>query len=591
MDVLDEIKRKINIIDLLKEYIELKKAGANWKALCPFHSEKSPSFMASEDKQIWHCFGCNEGGDIFGFVMRMEGLDFPEALRLLAKRAGVVLRREDPAITSQRSKVLDILDAAASFYSGELLKSPVAASYIKERGLHPETVSAFRLGFSPPGWDNLLRHLSAKGYKPEDIVLAGMILKKEDSTGFYDRFRGRIMFPIANHNGEIVGFTARVLPQYDDGKLGKYINTPETIVYKKSEILYGLNFAKQEIKRSDLAVLVEGNMDVISLHQAGFKNVIATSGTALTDYQVELLRRYTPNVVMSFDADSAGIAAALRGIDIGLSHGLNIRIFEMPKNPDGSPIAKDPDELVKKSPGLWLEAIKATRHIIDFYIDSNIGKYNLSEPYEAAKFCGMIVSEINKLKNGAERSLWIQKLSNITRVPEEDLKEITVSVKSWEKRGGQPAKPAEAQKTILAPSAETKFLSLLVSDVPKFAPYLAEIRPEAITDARLSEFYRHFVIYYNEKGGFNAEEFKDRLAALGGEPLFFDKLQLLKDRDFGEIGDAEIEKEMKILAGLLRLNYLKGRRKALEQEMALAERAGDKTKILELLQKFRELNL
>jgi DNA primase len=588
MDVLEEIKRKINIVDLLKEYIELKKAGANWKAVCPFHSEKSPSFMVSEDKQIWHCFGCNQGGDIFGFVMRMEGLEFPEAKRLLAKRAGVVLHYENPAINSQRTKLLDILDATATFYATELAQSSEASAYIKERGLAPETVARFRLGFSPAGWDNLLRHLLSKGFKPDDMASAGVMMKKDDGSGYYDRFRGRIMFPIFNHNNEIVGFTARVLPQYDDGKMGKYINTPETAVYKKSEILYGLNFAKNKIKKEDVAVLVEGNMDVIALHQAGFANVVATSGTALTGQQTELLKRYAQNVIMSFDADSAGIAAALRGIDIAIGHGLNIRVFQMPKNPDGTPIAKDPDELVRQSSELWVKSLQNTRHIIDFYIDANLAKFNLSDPHETAQFCALIVSEINKLPIGAERALWRQKLSDLTRVPEANLKEMTSSAKPAGKTASAPAETGKKPVNLVSP--EIRYLSLLLANPSVLAAQIQVILPEMLSDEAAREFYSLLRMYYNDMGVYLHDVFRVKLRDMGGDEAFLDRLLLLYDLHFDETQDSQAASELGLLSAAIKDGYLKEQRKLLEREMAVAERMGDNVKIAELLKKFQELN-
>lgn len=595
MDVTEQIKSRINIVDLIREYIEVKKAGANWKALCPFHSEKSPSFMVSEDKQIWHCFGCNEGGDIFGFVMRMEGIDFPEALRLLAKRAGVALVRRDPAANSQKTKLMDILESAAAFYSAELQKSGTVLAYLKKRGLADETVGQFRLGFAPQSWDSLFKFLQEKNFSPRDIALAGLAiekspsnppLKKGEAGGFYDRFRGRVMFPIFNHYGNIVGFTARVLPELDDGKSGKYINTPETPVYKKSEILYGLNFAKQDIKKIGCVVAVEGNMDVIALHQAGFKNVVATSGTAMTHEQFVLLKRFTENIIVCFDADSAGVQAALRGIDLALAQGFNVKVFGMPKNEAGKPLAKDPDELVKKNPELWREALSAPMHIIDFYIAVSRAKYNLGDPYENARFCQAVLHEIRKIKNSVERALWIKKLADVSGASERDLRDMA-AIRPAE-RNYKATMPPTA---VAAPAAEMKYLSLIISDAKKFLPIHQDIFPEMLSAPEAEEFYRDLLFYYNEYKDFSLQGFGDFLSNSKKKFIFLDKLALLKDKDYASAEDEDIEREIKNLALHLKNNYYKERRNALEQEMILAERDGDKEKINNLMEKFKMLNL
>lgn len=590
MDNLEQIKSRINIVDLLREYIELKKAGANWKALCPFHSEKSPSFMVSEDKQIWHCFGCNEGGDIFGFIMRMEGVDFSEALRILAKKAGIVLQRQNPAINSQKTKFIDILEAAANFFFEELKKSSIAKEYIDKRGLSAETVVQFRLGFSPQSWDALLNYLEGRGFRAEDIVSAGLVIEKDGK--FFDRFRGRIMFPIMNHYGNVVGFTARVLPQFDDGKMGKYINTPETLLYKKSEILYGLNFAKQDIKKERCVVVVEGNMDVIALHQAGFKNATATSGTAMTHEQLMLLKRFTENIIVCFDADSAGIQAALRGIDLALSHGFNVKVFGMPKNEAGEPIAKDPDELIKCYPELWRQALGAPKHIIEFYIAANKTKYNLGDPHENAVFCQTILGEIKKIKNSVERALWIKKLSDISGASERDLREMSfgpvLRQYDWmisERGAAAPVKDAPTS------SPGQKFLALALFG--KFPPLaaLSAILPEMFEPDEAREFYRDLLFYYNENSGFSLQGFRDFLDSAGKNQIFLDKLALLRDKDYADAEDEDIKREIKNLSLHLRGNYFKERRKILEQEMILAERDGNKEKINDLMKKFKLLNI
>ena len=585
-DAVEQVKSRINIADLLREYIELKKAGANWKALCPFHSEKTPSMMVSEDKQIWHCFGCGEGGDIFGFVMRIEGLEFPEALRLLAKKAGVELPKYDPAATSQKTKLGDILDAAADFYSQEFYKSETASGYIKKRGLKDETVKNFRIGFSPQKWDGLLKFLQTK-FKPQDIALAGLLIQKEDN-GFYDRFRGRIMFPIFNHLGGIVGFTARVLPEFDDGKSGKYVNTPETTVYKKSQILYGLNFAKQEIKKEDAVVVVEGNMDVIALHQAGFKNVVATSGTALTKEQLELIRRFTQNVIMSFDADSAGIEAAFRGIDAALSYGLNVKILEMPKNEFGEPLAKDPDELIKINPELWKKAVGSPKSIIDFYIDTNLLKFNLSDPRENSDFCKSILKQIQKLKSPVERALWIKKLSRVSGVDERDLRLLPQEPRAKQLRADE--EDGKTQKNAIISGIEAQYLALLFSDMNKNADFLKNIPAELFKNEIAEELYRSLIVYYNDnENNFDINKFSGWLASLGKDRTALDKLLLLKDKDYAGKNENECAKALKECAFRLLERHVKEKEPGILRALQEADNAGDKKKRDQILLEHQNL--
>ena len=541
--------------------------------------------MVSPDKQIWHCFGCAEGGDIFGFIMRIEGVDFPEAIKLLAKKAGVTLTQQDPKIASLKTKLMDILEESAKYFALELKKNKIATEYIKSRAISEETASKFQLGFSPNDWSGLINYLSAIGFRGEDIVLAGLALKRDGDNTFYNRFRGRIMFPITNHYGNIVGFTARVLPQFDDGKIGKYVNTPETITYKKSQILYGLNFAKQDIRKEDCAIFVEGNMDVIALHQAGFNNIVATSGTALTIEQATLVSRYTNNVIMSFDADDAGIQAALRGIDVALSKGLNVKVIEMPKNDLGEPIAKDPDELIKKDPKLWGKAVKDSKHIIDFLISINLPKFKLSEPTENATFCKIIVNQINKIKNSLERSLWIKKLSQITGVPENIISENTV----FKNEKTAINKPELTVKNIEAEVVELRFLSLLINLPEKIKENINDIPAEALKIEQLREFYIHLILYYNNNESFIINKFKEWLDSLSYNTLNLDKILLYYDKEYSDKEPTLLSGELEKIAQNLKDKYLTKKKKLIMQQMKEAEKTGDREMINQILQKFNEL--
>jgi DNA primase len=317
----EDIKSRLDIVELIGSYLRLQKAGANFKANCPFHNEKTPSFVVSPSRQIWHCFGCSKGGDIFKFVMDIEGYDFPESLRYLADKAGVEVKREDPALKSERNRLLAVMEEATKFFEsnsaiGLLSKQNNPIVYLQGRGLTAETIKEFRLGYAPDEWRSLFNHLIAKSFTPADIVKAGLAIENKASSArnqsYYDRFRGRIIFPIFDYNGRVVAFGGRIYPEKKDA--AKYVNSPETLLYQKSKILYGLNKSKAEILREGSCVVVEGYTDMIMSWQAGVKNVVASSGTAFTVLQLNILHRLCDKLYAAFDMDLAGTEASRRGL-------------------------------------------------------------------------------------------------------------------------------------------------------------------------------------------------------------------------------------------------------------------------------------
>ncbi|MCD4762066.1 DNA primase, partial [bacterium] len=411
----EEIKAKLDIIDLIREYIPLKAAGVNFRAKCPFHREKTPSFTVSPEKQIYHCFGCGKGGDIFSFIQEIESVDFVGALKILAPKAGVALKRQDPKAASERNRVLDIIDIARRYYSKILIDSnqaKAARQYLKERGLKEEIIDEWQIGFSPDSWDSLSKILLGKGYAEHEIFKAGMNVKNSTSSRFYDRFRGRIMFPINDVNTTTVGFSARVSPEKEaEEKMGKYINSPQTVVYDKSKILFGLDKAKQEIRRSDYAIVVEGQMDVITAHQAGFKNVVASSGTALTAHQVILLKRFTKNIMLAFDMDEAGATASDRGIQEALKQEMNIKVVELK---DG----KDPDDCIREDKEAWAEAVKTAKPMMQYYFDRTFSGMDLSDIVNRREAASILLNIIVKVGNRIEQDHWLKKLSEKIDVSE-----------------------------------------------------------------------------------------------------------------------------------------------------------------------------
>ncbi|MDP3741344.1 MAG: DNA primase [bacterium] len=413
----EEIKEKINLADLVGEYVSLKKAGTNYRGLCPFHSEKTASFMVSPAKQIWHCFGCGLGGDVFEFIKQIEAVEFPEALRILAQRAGVVLRA--PTVTHQKEqdqkKVLyEINDLAARFYAQILARSSVAATareYLRQRGLKPETIAAWQLGYSPDDFHTFENFIIKKGFQKKEAHAAGLLVQKEDGN-FFDRFHGRVMFPLFDAHGRVVGFTGRLIVESQGA--GKYINSPETLIYNKSQLIYGLHLAKNEIRLKDQAVVVEGQVDVITPHQAGFKNVVASSGTALTTFQLETLKRFTKNIAFAFDVDEAGLQATRRGVELALHAGFNVKIIKISKT-----VAKDPDELVRKDPTLWTAAVVNAQNFLDFYFESIFAKMSEELTSQDKKQAvAEILPLLSLLPESIDRAHYVQKLANKIGVDE-----------------------------------------------------------------------------------------------------------------------------------------------------------------------------
>ncbi|MDP1833889.1 MAG: DNA primase [Candidatus Moranbacteria bacterium] len=406
---LEEIKAKLNIVDVLGEYIRLERAGANYRARCPFHNEKSPSFMVSEDKQIWHCFGCQKGGDIFGFVMEMEGLEFREALKLLAEKAGIELKKIDPRLTEQKNKTSDILEMATKFYQAHLLQTAGGRKildYLRERGISDQSIKDFRLGYAPDGWKNTLNFLVKNGFTQDEIAKTGLLVEsqKNQADKYYDRFRDRIMFPIMDTNGKVVGYSARVAPGGDESQ-AKYVNTPETEVYHKSRILYGINRAKGEIRQAGDVLLVEGNMDVIAAHQAGLKNTVAVSGTALTSEHLAIIKRYTDNIRMCFDMDNAGELATKKSIKLCFEKEANVRVVQLPGE-------KDAADLAKNSPEVLREAVEQAKPAMEYFFNNIFAKYDKEKVGDKKIITEELLDMIGCLANDIEKSHWLKKLAN-----------------------------------------------------------------------------------------------------------------------------------------------------------------------------------
>ena len=404
--LIEEIKNRLDIVEVIEGYIKLQKCGQSFRAPCPFHSEKKPSFFVSPSRQIWHCFGCGKGGNIFQFVMDIEGVEFGDALRILAQRAGVELKRQDPKLKTARQRLYEICELATQFFGTQLEKSKKGLEvkkYLLNRGINEVSIKKWRLGYSPDSWQSLSDFLISKGYKREEIIKAGLAIKKEEGRS-YDRFRGRIIFPIFELNSQVIGFGGRVFDKEEAETTAKYVNTSNTLLYDKSRVLYGLNAAKVKIREKKQCILVEGYTDVILAHQAGFDNTVATSGTALTPFQMKILKRYSQNLLAAFDMDIAGENATKRGIDLAQRYGFDIKVITFPKG-------SDPADIISKSPADFEKLISQSKSILDFYFETTFSKFDKETSEGKREISKILLPVIKRIPNEIEKAHWVQKLS------------------------------------------------------------------------------------------------------------------------------------------------------------------------------------
>ncbi len=407
-DQVEEIKRKTDIVAVVGAYVALKKIGRHHKGLCPFHSEKTPSFMVNEEMGLYKCFGCGAGGDVIKFLMEVEGIEFREALERLAEKVGVKLvsrRRDDD---DERSKMLEVMELAARYYHWLLTEGnagAVAREYLKGRNINDKLIETFNLGFSMPSWDSLVNYLiKKKGYKEDLLEKVGLVSRKQNGAGVYDKFRGRLMFPLQDAGGKVVGFTGRVLPALAKEDEPKYMNSPETALYHKSRMLYGFFQAKKAIREKKRVILVEGQMDCISSYAAGITETVAVGGTALTEDQIEILARLADKIYLSMDADEAGSAAIKRSVELAEKRGLSIKVVQIVGG-------KDPDEIARKSPEKWRELVENSVDVYEFVMNGAFKKYDVNKMDGVKKITEEVVPFLAKIENGIVREVWAKRLA------------------------------------------------------------------------------------------------------------------------------------------------------------------------------------
>lgn len=453
-DAKEEIRSKLNIEDVVGEYVQLKRAGRNFKGLSPFTAERTPSFVVSPEKNIWHDFSSNKGGDIFSFIMEVEGTDFRGALELLAQKAGVDLSKQDSKQAQENAqrkrRFLEAHSLAARYFQQSLLQNSSAVEYIfKKRGLSKEVVQDFQIGYAPDAGSALVSFLKRKGFSANELSDAGLVNRFGG-----DLFRGRMTVPLMDPAGSVIGFTGRVL--VDEPNSPKYLNTPQTLLYDKSRHVFGLSQAKEAIRKADYAVVVEGNLDVVSSHQAGVRAVVATAGTALTEQHMKALVRLTPNIKLAFDGDAAGLAATERAIPIAQSVGADLTIVNLPGD------AKDPDELIQQDVALWQEAISSSEAVVDWLLRQYTERENMTTPAGKRHFTTAALTVVRALTDPVEREFYLKKIAAYTDTSLEAVVEKLQTEKSPE---APPLKKVQAKKEAYTPQQSHQDTLLAITSI------------------------------------------------------------------------------------------------------------------------------
>jgi DNA primase len=567
MNHLEEIRAKLGIEDLVGSYIQLKKAGRNLKGLCPFHNDSHPSFMVSPEKGIAYCFVCNNGGDIFKFIQLIENVDFPEAVRILAQRTGVRLPEFRPQEHNQRERIVEMNRMATKFFAEKLEESPKLMEYFTGRGLTDETIKKFKLGYALDSYNALKDVLSKAGYSESEMVAGGLLSQRsiaDKST--YDRFRHRYIFPIYDHQDNPVGFGGRVI---GDGE-PKYLNSPETPVYNKSLVLYGLNWAKEAIKRENMAIFVEGYMDVISSHQAGTENVVATSGTALTIQQLKLIKRYTPNIAFAFDCDAAGIEAAMRAIDIAQETELNIKVIEIPEG-------KDPDECVKKAPEKWITATKNPIPVMDFYFTYafRLGDKNVMDGKK--KIMNFLLPLIKKYTSEVEKNVYLERLALELKT---DVKLLWNDLKkAAPDKYATAKKPQGAEANPKQTFSREEFLLGFIFSKPELYRIVSENLIDNIPiDLKTEKFYMVLKRVYNRLSAIDLEAIKLELEEDDRGKI--EIYSLLIESNYPDFSDEAMEREVVNLTRSINRQNLYNVQKDYEYKIRAAVDPGEKILLL-----------
>lgn len=569
----DQIKSRIDIVTLVSSYIPLERAGGNYKGKCPFHNEKTPSFFVSPDRGSYYCFGCHAKGDIFTFVQEFEGIDFIGSLKMLAERAGVTLERYDEQNKSEKETLMSVMEQAVFFYQKKLSEHAPAREYLKSRAVSDATITDFRIGYAPAEWRELREYLLGKGVSDADMLKAGLVKQasKDGRETVYDTFRGRIMFPIADSSGRVVAFSGRIL--IPDDKSPKYLNSPETEIFNKSEILFGLDKAKKDIRVKDYSILVEGQMDLIMLHQAGIGNTVASSGTALSSEHLVKLRRLSSRLIMAYDGDSAGFAATDRSAKLALSLGMELKIAEMPTGKDPADLASiDVKDLAKR--------LADAKHIIDFYTDSLLAR-GLDRRDLGQEIKVHVLPYVAILSSSIERAHFIKNIATKAFIKEEalwdDLKHVSVS----DTRPQEVHSSGVHEKVKKQDMLERKAIGI-VWWRRECAEKNIEISPQ--TETKVDAALDHLALEKRVK-----EIMKERYDELSRE-LESEKEELLFETESYYNNSTTISREIQEIISGLEEEYLKKTLMDAMEKLQKAEQLRDSALVLQLLEECQRIS-
>lgn len=578
MDAKEDIRERLAIEDVIGEYVQLKRAGRTWKGLSPFGNEKTPSFVVSPDKQIWHDFSSGRGGDIFTFVQEMEGVDFKGALEILARRAGVDLDQYRQTgsrglNTQTKERLYEANELACKFYQIQFSKNKTALEYVlKKRAFTKDTALVWRLGYSPNNGSALLDYLKGKGFTEKEVQLAGLT-SKSYRGGLQDMFRGRLMIPLCDPQGRVVGFTARLL--VDDPSAPKYINTPSTPLYDKSRHIFGMHLAKEAIRKKKYAVLAEGNLDVIQSHQAGVCQVVATAGTALTEPNVKALSRLTGDIRLCFDADSAGLAATERAIPIaGKVGGIQLSVITIPSG-------KDPDELIKQDVQTWQQIIEQPHYVVDWLIDRYAGSLDVSTALGKRQLSDVILRVVRQLPDTVEQDHYIARLASMLQVSKEalvnKLRGTTENIAPVRRRANQ-IKPTPVDKAISDKTRLEQHLMALTLMKPNLRDVLYTLDPEMFIDATARNAFE-FLAEHPDFDGTKPEEVQ-KIAEYGKI------LSLVYETLYQDVESLELRSEANRLQTTLIHQYVRMQKQILAEKLQTADTDGAKN----LLKQVRDLD-
>ncbi len=586
-DVISQVIDRCDIVDTISAYVPLKRAGRNFKANCPFHHEKTPSFVVNPDKQIFHCFGCGEGGNIFAFLMKQEHLTFPEAVRLLAQKVNISLPEDkiNQAVKNDRQVILDVLELASGYFNKILLseknkeENKTARDYLKARGVSLETVKKFQLGFAFDEWDGLLKYLKEKNISLGLMEKAGLIIPRGKGEGFYDRFRNRIMFPVLDLMGHCRAFGGRAIEQIaqEEKNSAKYINSPETPIYTKGNHLYGFHLAKQAIVQEDLAVIVEGYMDCVIPHQAGVANVVASLGTALTVEQIRLLRRFTKNVVMLFDMDRAGQLAILRALDILVEEDMHVRVATLIAG-------HDPDSFIREyGVELFKERIRNAQTLFDYKLSFLVKEYDIKTVEGKAKIAQEMLETIGKINHAVLKNGYVKRLTQSLGIAEEALNiELGKLEKSIERRKVEEVKESAPSLGSLN-GVESDILKLILEEEDFIGPTKEEIGPADFKDQRVRTIIQWIYESFERGEKIHVGSLISKMEDQGLRQF----LSSLLTKEEPCAGDRK--KMHRDFVERIKMNHLKSLRQEFLGQMREAEVAGDHMKLDDLKDRYNQL--